>query len=109
MTKRKSIWNYFLTRSLTGKKSDIPMETNNSFSIRRFFLLCKQSLIINKKLFGISLAGFTGTLFIVLILFQSDANFRNWENHDYMRTFAILFFSLGIIYSSLSFPAFRSK
>ena len=50
-----------------------------------------------------------GTLFIALILFQSAADFRNWENADYMRTFAVLFFSLGIVYSSLSFPAFRSK
>ena len=85
------------------------MQTNNLFSLPRFFLLCKQSLIINKKLIGISLAGFTGTLFIALILFQSAADFRNWENHDYMRIFAVLFFTLGIIYSSLSFPAFRSK
>jgi hypothetical protein len=86
------------------------METNNLFSIQRFMLLCKQSLIINKKLIGISLAGFTGTLFILLILLQSaNNNFRNWDNSRYMATFLFLFFSLGIIYSSLSFPSFRSK
>lgn len=85
------------------------METNYSFSTMRFFLLCKQSLIINKKLIGISLAGFMGTLFIALILFQSADHFNNWKNENYMNTFAFLFFSLGIIYSSLSFPAFRSK
>jgi len=77
--------------------------------MQRFILLCKQSLIINKKLIGISLAGFTGTLFIALILFQSMGHFRNWHNDNYMVTFTFLFFLLGIIYSSLSFPAFRSK
>jgi hypothetical protein len=85
------------------------METNHSFSIQRFILLCRQSLIINKKLIGISLAGFTGTLFIALILLQSVDHFNNWRNENYMATFAFLFFPLGIIYSSLSFPAFRSK
>lgn len=85
------------------------METNNTFSIQRFILLCRQSLIINKKLIGISLAGFTGTLFILLIFLQSVDHFNNWKNENYMATFAFLFFPLGIIYSSLSFPAFRSK
>jgi hypothetical protein len=85
------------------------METNNLFSMQRFILLCRQSLIINKKLIGISLAGFTGTLFIALIFFQSVDHFNNWRNENYMATFAFLFFPLGIIYSSLSFPAFRSK
>jgi len=77
--------------------------------MQRFILLCKQSLIINKKLIGISLAGFTGTLFIALIFFQYMDHFNNWKNENYMIIFAFLFFPLGIIYSSLSFPAFRSK
>jgi len=85
------------------------METNHSFSIQRFFLLCKQSLIINKKLIGISIAGFAGTLFIALIIFQYNSPYRNWQIEKYMATFAFLFFPLGIIFSSLSFPAFRSK
>jgi len=94
---------------LTGKKSDKSMETNNSFSMQRFILLCKQSLIINKKLIGISLVGFSGTLFIALIFLQSVNHFNNWRNENYMATFAVAFFSLGLVYSSLSFPAFRSK
>jgi len=85
------------------------METQNSFSIKRFFLLCKQSLIINKKLIGISFGGFSGILFIVLMLNQIGSNFTNWDNKDFMGTFAFLFFSLGIVYAGLSFPAFRSK
>lgn len=85
------------------------MQTNNLFTFQRFGMLCKQSLIINKKLIGISLVGFTGILFIALIFFQSATDFHEWGNQNYMITFAFLFFPLGIIYSSLSFPAFRSK
>jgi hypothetical protein len=85
------------------------METNNSFSIQRFLLLCKQSFVINKKLIGISLAGFAGTLFMLLLFSQFQAHFRNWGNNEYMVTFIFLFFALGVIYSSLSFPALRSK
>jgi len=85
------------------------METNNSFSIQRFLLLCKQSFVINKKMIGISLGGFSGMLFLILMGNQSGAHFSNWENHDYLGTFVFLFFVLGIIYSGHSFPAFRSK
>ncbi|MCX6238138.1 MAG: hypothetical protein NTY07_11390 [Bacteroidia bacterium] len=85
------------------------MQTNNLFTFQRFAMLCKQSLIINKKLIGISLVGFSGTLFLILMLNQAGANFSNWENNDYLGTFAFLFFVLGIIYVSHSFTAFRSK
>jgi len=85
------------------------METNNSFSFHRFTMLCKQSFIINKKLIGISLGSFSGMLFLILLGNQSGAHFNQWENHDYLGTFVFLFFVLGIIYTSLSFPAFRSK
>ena len=85
------------------------METNNSFSFQRFTLLCKQSFIINKKLIGISLGSFSGMLFLILFGNQSGAHFNQWENHDYLGTFVFLFFVLGIIYTCLSFPAFRSK
>lgn len=85
------------------------METNNSFSFQRFTMLCKQSFIINKKLIGISLGSFSGMLFLILMGNQSGAHFDQWENHDYLSTFVFLFFVLGIIYTSLSFPAFRSK
>jgi len=85
------------------------MQTNNLFSLHRFIMLFKQSLMTNKRFIGISLAGVTGTLFVSLILFQSMSNFRNWDQSDYLVTFAVFFFSLGIIYSSLSFPAFRTK
>jgi len=85
------------------------METNNSFSFQRLMLLGKQSFVINKKLIGISLGGFSGILFLILWGNQSGKNFSNWQNGDYLGTFASLFFVLGIIYASLSFPAFRSK
>ena len=85
------------------------MQTNHQFSFQRLLLLGKQSFIINKKLIGISLAGYAGVLFMLLLLFQSKSNFTDWGNHSYMITFTFLFFALGIVYSSLSFPAFRTK
>jgi hypothetical protein len=85
------------------------MQTNNQFAIQRFVLLSKQSFIINKKMIGISLVGFVGILFITLLFFQSANHFVRWDNKSYMVTFISLFFPLGIIFSGLSFPAFRSK
>ena len=86
------------------------METNNLFSFQRFMLLCKQSLIINKKMIGIALIGFAGTLFITLLLFQSRySNINSWGIENDTITFFFMFIILGIIYTSLSFPAFRSK
>ena len=90
------------------KKLNDPMETNNIFSFKRFILLCKQSLIINKKLIGISLAGFSGFVFLLLYLFQKKS-FQSWDNASYTRMLLYLFFTIGTIYSSLSFPAFRMK
>ena len=72
-------------------------------------MLCKQSYIINKKLIAISIAGFSGILFLILLGNQSGADFSNWQSRNYLGTFVPLFFILGIIYSGLSFPAFRSK
>lgn len=85
------------------------METNHIFSLQRFVLLCKQSLIINKKLIGITLAGFVGTLVFILVFFQSMGDFKRWESQSASVMFIFLFFSWGIIYASRSFPAFRSK
>ena len=85
------------------------MKTNNVFSLQRFLMLIKQSFRINKKTIGISLAGISGTLFILLMLFQKIDNFEYWTNENYFDVFLVFFFALGIIYTSLSFPAFRSK
>jgi len=85
------------------------METNNTFSFQRLMLLSKQSLIVNKKIIGISLAGFSGILFIALIVLQSAANFKNWENRDSMVTFLFFFVQMGILYAGFSFSAFRTK
>ena len=85
------------------------METNNTFSFRRFWLLCQQSLIINKKMIGLSIVGYAGILFIMLMLFQAGTHFRQWEFKNYFLTFFITFIILGIGFSSLAFSAFRSK
>ena len=85
------------------------MKVNNLFSLKRFILVFRQSLIVNKKLLGISLAGATGTLFVSLVIFQSMAAFRLWDQGDSMATFLAFFFISGIAWTGLSFPAFRSK
>jgi len=85
------------------------MQTNNQFTMQRFVLLCKQSFIINKKMIGISLIGFVGILFLTLLFFQSVKHFVNWDQKSYEVTFFSFFFLLGIVFSGLSFPAFRSK
>lgn len=72
-------------------------------------LLIKLSLRVNKKLILISLAGVSGTLFIGLILLQAMVNFEYWGQAEYMTTFFFIFLILGLIYTSQSFPAFRSK
>jgi len=85
------------------------MQTNNQFSIKRFILLTKQSLRVNKKNIGIALAGISGILFLLLLLFQKMGRFINWSNNAYFGAFVFFFFALGVIYASSSFPAFRSK
>lgn len=85
------------------------MHTNNKFSFQRLMMLFKQSLRVNKKVIGISLGGVTGVLFLSLILLQNMSDFQRWTNRDYIDVYLFFFFSLGIIYSSQAFPAFRSK
>lgn len=85
------------------------METNNTFSFKRLELLFRQSFIINKKLIGISLIGAAGILFVALFFIQSINNFRSWTNYTGMVFFLFCSVSLGGIYTSQSFPAFRSK
>jgi len=84
------------------------METNNIFSFSRFIQLCRQSFIIHKKLIGITMAGFSGFVFLFLMLVQIK-NYASWNNNSYMITFLVMFFLGGTVYSSLSFPAFRTK
>lgn len=85
------------------------MQKNNLFSLQRFMMLFKQSLITNRKLILISLVGVVGIIFVTLMLFQSMKNYNGWKQDNYMITFVIFFFTLGINYSSRSFHAFRTK
>lgn len=85
------------------------METNNNFSFRRFWLLCQQSLIINKRMIGLSIISYSGILFAMLLLFQAGGHFRQWDFGSYFFTFIFTFILLGIGFSSTAFPAFRSK
>lgn len=84
------------------------MHTNNMFSIKRFILLFKQSAIVNKKLIGTSLIGAAGIMFVALFSLQSINNYR-WDSFPSMIFFLFCYVSLGGVYISQSFPAFRSK
>jgi hypothetical protein len=85
------------------------MKKENSFSLNRLMGLTLQSLIVNKKLLGISVAGVAGILFIFLIFAQRNLSFSRWDQGDYMATFLAFFFLTGILWTGQSFPAFRSK
>lgn len=85
------------------------MQTNNIFSSQRFMMLFKQSARVNKKLIWISLTGVAGTMFIALMLLQRATGYDRWSNNSYFATFSFFFFALGLIYASMSFPAFRTK
>lgn len=71
--------------------------------------LLRHSIIVNKKLLGISVAGAAGTLFIILIFIQRNISLTRWDQGDYMMTFFAFFILVGILWTGQSFPAFRSK
>jgi|GEM_PF-686465 len=85
------------------------MQTNNLFSFERFLMLWKQSLIINKRMILISLTGIAGLLFFAMMFFQFTTHFRNWDDAGYCGLFLTWFITVGVIYISNSFPAFRAK
>jgi len=84
------------------------MEKNNLFSFQRFVGLFRQSLIINRWQIGISIVGFSGLTFLLLIILQSQ-NMYGWGNRHYANVFMVLFLTAGFFYSGFSFPAFREK
>lgn len=72
-------------------------------------MLFKSSFLINRKLITLTLAGVAGTFFVSLLLLQKLTSFSNWHQQEYLGTFLVFFLLLGAVYSSLSFPAFRSR
>jgi hypothetical protein len=86
------------------------MNTNTTFSFQRFFNLCKQSAIINRKSALVALGGFSGAIFLVLFILQLfNQNYIRWSSREYFTLFMVVFIGVGIIYASNSFPAFRGK
>jgi hypothetical protein len=85
------------------------MKITTTFSGKRFMMLFRQSLLINKKFIFISMAAVAGIIFVLLVLLQYSVAFRNWHHRGYFITFLVFYFILGAVYSGLSFPAFRSK
>lgn len=85
------------------------MKQNNSFSLNRLMGLIIQSLIVNKRLLAISVAGVAGTICIILMFFQRNMSYNRWDQSDYMIAFLIFFLFVGILWTGQSFPAFRSK
>jgi hypothetical protein len=85
------------------------MLTNNIFSFKRFLMLFRQGFRFNKKMIAVTVVGFIGIVFLILLLMQMSRDFNNWSNRNSMGVFIMLFFTLGIIYTSNSFPSFRSS
>ncbi|HNW56951.1 MAG TPA: hypothetical protein PKM69_04205, partial [Bacteroidales bacterium] len=85
------------------------MDSNDIFSVKRFLMLFRQSLTINMKTIAISVAGFFGLVFILLIYLQLTTGLSGWDNKDSFRVFVFLFFAIGLIYVGMAFPSFRSK
>lgn len=85
------------------------MKTSNTFSIYRFGLLVRQDIIHNFKLLSISLIGFCGGLFILLLMIQIGDNFRPWSADAFFQLFLTIFIGTAILHAGTSFPLLRTK
>ncbi len=85
------------------------MKTNNIFNSDRFLSLFRQNLIHNARMILITLVALSGGLFILLMLPQIANHDHVPQYRDFMGLFLFIFIALGIIYSGMAFPGFRSK
>lgn len=85
------------------------MKTSDTFSITRFLLLVKQHLIHNHRMLLLSIVGFCGGLFILLLIMQAMNEFDTWTKDAYYHTFLVIFIATGLLYAGTSFPGLRSR
>jgi hypothetical protein len=83
--------------------------SNNTFSTKRFALLCKQHVIHNTGFLLLSIVAYIGVILIVLSVVQAGNSVRPHDLENF-QGFLIGFVAVfGVLYAGHSFPAFRSK
>jgi hypothetical protein len=85
------------------------MKTSDTFNINRFGLMVKQSLIHNYRMLIISLVGFCGGLFMLLLIIQAMNEFETWTKDAFSATFITIFIATGLLYTGNSFPGLRTR
>ncbi len=82
---------------------------NNTFSGKRFALLCKQHLIHNTQLLVLSTMAYVGSVFIVLSIAQIGSELRPNDVERFQELLVGFVFVFGALYAGHAFPAFRAK
>jgi len=83
--------------------------SNNIFSGKRFWLLCKQHYIQNNQLLLLGTVAYIGLIMIILSFVQM-ANDLTPHDLEIFQNFLIAFVGIfGVLFVGYSFPAFRSK
>src|SRR5690606_19233305 len=85
------------------------MKISDTFNITRFGLLVKQHLIHNHRMLLISIVGFCGGLFMLLLIIQAMNQFDSWSQDAYYGTFITIFIATALLYAGTSFPSLRSR
>jgi len=85
------------------------MKTNEIFSAKRFIMLCKQNLIYNYKPVIMSVTGYCGGIFILLLIIQAGGDFRTLDEKSVFTIFLFTSLILAVIFAGTGFPSFRTK
>jgi hypothetical protein len=85
------------------------MQANNILSITRLGLLARQGFIHNARMIGMSVVGFCGILFLVLIAFQASSGNQTINDDAFSGIFLFVAIPLAIVYTGTAFPGLRSK
>lgn len=85
------------------------MKTSDTFSITRFGLLVKQHLIHNYRMLLVSIVGFCGGLFMLLLIIQAINRFDTWSRDTFIGTFIPIFIATALLYTGTSFPGLRTR
>lgn len=85
------------------------MKTSDTFSTERFGLLIKQHLIHNYRMLIVSLVGFSGGLFMLLLVIQAINEFDTWSKDAFFGTFFTIFIGTALLYTGTSFPGLRTR
>lgn len=85
------------------------METNQFFSLKRFYLLLRNDLLINYKTYLFTLIGAFIVGFVIFYMsMPKQYPASTFDNNDYMQISAICLLGLGV-FIGLSFPEMNNK